>query len=393
MTHSYCIFSALYLPNMGGIEKYTYNMAKALVARGNKVTIVTSLLEGTKTSEVIEGIEIIRVPSFNLLNGRLPVSKPNKKFQNIKATLLKRKFDVVIVNTRFYLHSIFGMRFAKKINSLLLTIEHGTNYLTFNNTFLDILVKVYEHSITAVGKRYCKNYYGVSHLCNDWLKQFKIDAKGVLYNYIDIEEVEMIKSTPKISYRMLYNIPKDAIVVTFTGRLVKEKGILNLVDAIDKLYQENKNIYLMIAGEGNCQTVLEQIHNKNIILLGKLDFKHIIHLLSESNIFCLPSVSEGFSLSILEAVACRCYIITTEKVGAKELICNDKYGTVIKNNDTQLIYESLKKVLTEKKMMEKSVDLSYNKLVKDFTGESLVDTLEKVVKELENESANNNTSI
>ena len=42
MGKKYCIFSAQYLPSMGGVENYTYNIAKKLIAKGNDVTIVTS---------------------------------------------------------------------------------------------------------------------------------------------------------------------------------------------------------------------------------------------------------------------------------------------------------------------------------------------------------------
>ena len=44
----YCIFSAQYLPHMGGVENYTYHLAKELVERGNSVTIVTCNVEKVK---------------------------------------------------------------------------------------------------------------------------------------------------------------------------------------------------------------------------------------------------------------------------------------------------------------------------------------------------------
>ena len=55
-------------------------------------------------------------------------------------------------------------------------------------------------------------------------------------------------------------------------------------------------------------------------------------LLKETNIFCLPSDSEGMPTSVLEAAACKCYIVTTKYGGAKELILDDSYGIVMENN-------------------------------------------------------------
>ena len=80
---SYCIFSAQYLPHMGGVENYTYHLAKELVEKGNEVTIVTCNVERVATYEKQEGIKIYRLPCLNLINGRFPILKFNKVFWKI----------------------------------------------------------------------------------------------------------------------------------------------------------------------------------------------------------------------------------------------------------------------------------------------------------------------
>ena len=47
----YCIFAAQFLPHMGGVENYTYNISKELIKRGNKVTVVTNNTTGSVTRE------------------------------------------------------------------------------------------------------------------------------------------------------------------------------------------------------------------------------------------------------------------------------------------------------------------------------------------------------
>ena len=158
----YCIFSAQYLPNIGGVERYTYYIAKKIVEAGDKATIVTSYRKGEPIHEIKDGIEIYRVPCFSLMNGRFPVLKPCSNLIKIKRSLELKEFDLVIVNTRFYLHSLYGMRFAKKNKIKCITIEHGTSHLTFNNKYLDKLEHIYEHVITFFDKFYCRDYYGVS---------------------------------------------------------------------------------------------------------------------------------------------------------------------------------------------------------------------------------------
>ena len=124
MSRVYCFFSAQYLPHLGGVERYTYNLARKLIENGNKVIVVTSNLESLATHEIVEGIEIYRFDCLNLLNGRYPILKKNGIYKEIMSHLSRTKIDAVIVNTRFYFHSLVGMKFAYKNNIPCITIEH-----------------------------------------------------------------------------------------------------------------------------------------------------------------------------------------------------------------------------------------------------------------------------
>lgn len=72
----------------------------------------------------------------------------------------------------------------------------------------------FEHSLTKVDQIFCKDYYGVSGACNEWLSHFHIKAKGVLYNSIDLEEVKNMQANMKKMYREKYNILENATVIT-----------------------------------------------------------------------------------------------------------------------------------------------------------------------------------
>ena len=363
----YCIFSAQYLPHMGGVERYTYNLAKNLIKRGNKVTVVTSNLFKMPSRTIEEEIEIYRLPCLNLMNGRYPVLKFDKEFRCLNNRLKQKDFDMVIVNTRFYIHSLYGMVYAKKEQVPCITIEHGTSHLSIHNKVLDKCGAIFEHGLTMIEKNLCHNYYGVSEACNDWLKHFKIKAKGVVYNSIDIEEVEDIYKEAIPFYRQKYAIPDEVTVICFTGRLLNEKGLPSLLNVMDKLNQEKKEVYLFIAGDGDMKEEVYRRRNKYIVPLGQLEYKQVITLLKESDIFCLPSFSEGFSTSILEAVACRCYIITTARGGAKELIVNDEYGSIIPNNKEAILYEAIKEAIVNKKNQKQAIEKSYERLKENFT--------------------------
>lgn len=375
----YCIFTAQYLPHLGGVERYTYNLAKKLIEKGNEVVIVTSNVYKLAEFEVMDGIPVYRLPCLNLLAGRYPVLKPTKVFRKINKALKEQHFDMVIVNTRFYFHSLYGMLFAKKKGIKCITIEHGTGHLSVHNKFFDKIGSIFEHILTAIDKRLCKDYYGVSKACNEWVKHFGITAKGVLYNSIDVNDIAELSNRRVTDYRKQHNIPQSATVITFTGRLLKEKGLPQLLNVADKLCKEQDDLYLFIAGDGDMEEEVNRRGTDRIIPLGRIDYEHIAALLNDTDIFCLPtSYAEGLPTSVLEAAACKCYCVTTARGGAKELLLNEQYGSVIENNDEDILYAELKRVINDKPLRKAAVEKTFNELKDNFTWETVAKRVENI---------------
>lgn len=377
----YCIFAAQYFPHLGGVERYTYNLAKKLIMDGNEVVIVTSNVYHLSEFEKVDEIPVYRIPCWNLLEGRYPVLKMNSRFFKINKILKKKKFDMVIVNTRFYPHSLYGMILAKKIRAKCITLDHGTSHLSVHNKFWDFIGEIFEHTLTKVDQIFCKDYYGVSGACNEWLAHFHIKAKGILYNSIDIEEVKNIQKNTTEFYREKYGIPTEVTVVTFTGRLLKEKGLPSLLNVMDKINQERDDVYLFIAGDGDMEDEVNSRKNGHIIPVGRIDFEHIVSLLTETDIFCLPSFSEGFSTSILEAAVCGCYVLTTARGGARELLISDEYGCIILNNQEDLLHNALIKCINSPDMRKKGIELTYQRIQENFTWNIVAKKVEQICEE------------
>ncbi|WP_195980087.1 glycosyltransferase family 4 protein [Clostridium butyricum] len=375
----YIMFSANYLPNLGGVERYTYNLAKKLIEKGHKVTVVTSNVNKSINYSISEGIEIYRVPCFNLLKGRFPVLKINREFFSLLKGLKRKKYDMCIVNTRFYVHSLFGAIFGKINSNKVIVIEHGTNHFTVNNKSLDFLGHIYEHCITYIIKMFCRDYYGVSIACNDWLNHYNIMAKSTLHNAIDIKEINNILNNTNVNYKKEYNLCEDSIIITYTGRLVKEKGILKLIEAVEEINKVNKNVYLFVAGDGDLMEDVKNSSNRNIKVLGKLNFNKVISLLKQTDIFCLPTeYPEGFPTSVIEAAACKCFIITTSAGGSKELVLNNEYGIILEDNSVGELIQQLKNSISNSSYRKKAKEATYKRCIEKFTW----DIIAKKVEEL-----------
>ena len=81
-----------------------------------------------------------------------------------------------------------------------------------------------------------------------------------------------------------------------------------------------------------------------------MPFDNIVALLKETDIFCLPTVfPEGLPTSVLEAIACKCFVITTDRGGSKEVIINRDYGIIMNSNESEEVYKNLVEVLNDEK--------------------------------------------
>ena len=136
----------------------------------------------------------------------------------------------------------------------------------------------------------------------------------------------------------------------FIGRLIADKGIYELINAV-KFYNENeiKKIKLTLAvliDEDNATSIkFHQLKKKlighNIIL--KKNIKNVRNLLKYNGCLILPSYSEGMSRSIMEAISSGRPIICSNISGCKEMVIDNFNGFLIKPKSAKSIYNALKK--------------------------------------------------
>lgn len=378
MKKSFCLFCANYLPNLGGVERYVYNLSKQLINLGHEVTVVTSNVFDLSSYEVDEnGIEIFRLPCHNFMKGRYPILKNNDEFKRLDAELSKKHFDLVVINARFYIHSLYAADFAKKNGIKSITIEHGSTHLSVDNKMLDFVVAQVEHFVTRKLKKKCSDYYAVSKAAGEWSGHFGIESKGTLYNAVDIDSIAEATSKNVCDYRKEYNVPQDATVITFTGRLLKIKGVYELLDAFKDINRDD--LYLFYAGDGPEKDGLKVKSNDRVVFLGQIDFEHVVSLLKASDIYCLPSVSEGMSTSVLEAIATHTFVITTYNGGARELITSEEYGIITKGNTVNETKAAIEKAM-ETSYRNKACNNAYQRLVDGFTWQKTAENLISLVK-------------
>lgn len=367
------IFTGYYLPHVGGVERYTYHIAKELIKKGYKVSIITSQYDKQLLDkEQDEGITIYRLPTYGLFVNRHPIFKGNKKQKELLEELAKKKIDFVILQTRFWLTTVIGGKFAKKSNIPRILIEHGTTHFTVHNPMLDFLGRIYEHILTIYVKNLVQDYYGVSIQCVKWLEHFKIKAKGVLYNAIDIAKYDEAK---KEKYPL--QIPKDTIKILFVGRMIKDKGIIELIKAYTKLKQQY-DIQLILAGEGPLFKKLKQ-ENKDIIFTGSLTNQDVMRLYNSTDIFINPSYSEGLPTTVLEAGLMKCAVVATNVGGTAEIIEDGKEGLLCKPEVLD-ITKKLENCIKDKNLRMTLSQNLHEKVKKQFSWDNTTNKIVEIIR-------------
>lgn len=339
MSKHFYIYSANYLPNIGGVEKYTYFLAKQLKAMGHEATIVTNNVFSLALFEELEnGVKIYRLPCHPLIGGRFPAPKKGEEFNKLFDEITSSPTDYIVINTRFYPHTFLGVQHAEKAGVRPIVIDHGSAYLTFGNPAIDVAVKAYEHAVTAKLKRHSIDFYGVSGASVEWLKTFDIKGLGVINNSIDADEYLAQASGRNFKTELASS---ECFLVSFTGRLIPEKGVRNLLEAA-KLLKNDPQIQFALAGDGPLKEELEGNNPGNMHLLGRLEAADIAALLKQSDCFCLPTRSEGFSTSLLEAAACCTTPVITNVGGVPEMIPTPEYGVILKSQKPIEIAEAIR---------------------------------------------------
>lgn len=331
------IFSALYLPHVGGVENYTRHLAAALVALGHEPVVVT-LHDGREVSrerDEAAGFAVLRIPAAGLLGGRYPVCGPRA----FERALAGERFDHVVVNTRFYPHSILAARLARRRGMRPVVVEHGSAHLTLTGGVADRGVELVEHAMTALIRRCPARYYGVSRRASEWLGHFGIRAAGELHNSIDAARFRGQRSGR--DFRRELRLGAEEPLVAFVGRLAHEKGALKLARAAAEL----PRVRFAFAGEGAQRPAIEQLALPNVSLLGPLAPADVAELLCEAQLMCLPSRSEGFATSLLEAAACGAVPLVTDVGGAEELLGEGEFGFLLESTEPQAIAAALEDAL------------------------------------------------
>ena len=378
-----CFFSAQYLPTVGGVERYTYNLAKQIIAAGHEALVVTSALPGLPAHEIgSDGIEIYRLPALLFMKGRFPVPLPCPSFHTLAKQLWKTPIDLCLIQTRFYVSSLYAARQCSKRNIPSIVVDHSTGHLPMGSSLLNWAGARYEHFAAWYLQRYCTHYFGVSKAVSQWLGHFGIKAQGQLYNAVDPSAIRSIAhAEAAVDWRQRLGLCPETHLIASLGRLIPEKGVPQLIEAFQKAKLEG--CALIVAGDGPLMSKLKENCPDKVYLVGSIAYPQALQLLQQAQVYCLPTFyAEGFPTTFLEAAACGCPIITTHTGGSGELLPDSSYGLQLEGPDPDALAQALSFALSNPSWRVQAAQKTGQLLEQNFTWEAVSQHLLKIAKEL-----------
>ncbi|WP_427795638.1 glycosyltransferase family 4 protein [Collinsella sp. SGI.241] len=314
---------------MGGVERYTENLAKKLVELGNEVVVVTSSDSERIGSFISENnVSLIEIPSVSLMNDRFPIIKPIPSTFRAFRHIMELPISDIIINTRYYPICHFACRVAAKKCIRPVLIDHSSGYLSTEKSPMGYLMRLYEGLSTKIISRNKPVACAVSNRSLQWIKSLGFSPHSVIPNSIDA--VAYCASASERNWDSELNISPDAFVVAYAGRLIEEKGVMKAIEAINGIH--GKNIHLIIAGSGPLNTAISNAQNERIHFVGRLNESDMSSLLRYASCFLMPSeYPEGMPTVLLEAAAQKCAIVVSNCAGASDIIPESNFGTVLQD--------------------------------------------------------------
>jgi colanic acid/amylovoran biosynthesis glycosyltransferase len=150
--------------------------------------------------------------------------------------------------------------------------------------------------------------------------------------------------------------PRSAASVTFeilsVGRLTPAKGQHVLIDAVDRLTQQGRNVRLRLVGSGPDDASLREsvsrlAHPESVVFAGAVNQDRIRGLYADADVFCLPSFAEGLPVVLMEAMSMQIPCVSTTIAGIPELIRNGIDGLLVAPGDVDALALTLARLMDD----------------------------------------------
>ncbi len=333
-------------PLGGGAGNATYYLLKEFAKEADlKIDLVTSSVDSFGIEKFSDNInihflDIGKKGNLHYQSNKDLLSYSWKAYWYSKKLMKQADYDLC--------HAFFGIPcgfIAMLLGKPYLVSLRGSDVPFYNKRFywLDKFVLQYVSKIIWKKSRVVvANSQGLKNL------SLKTDPKqviAVIYNGIDAEQF-----CPVAKH-------SDEFTIISTSRLIKRKGIEYLLSAFIDFKKRYICSRLIIVGDGDLKDDFVNMINASAVeesveFLGSVKHSNLPDIYRRADVFVLPSLNEGMSNSLLEAMASGLAIVATSTGGTEELV-DGVNGIIVNKNSATEIYNALEKLYSNKEVLDK----------------------------------------
>ena len=363
---------------VGGISRHVYDLAHALVKQGIEVHVVTCEHPGASAEEVEDGIHLYRVtPSgpgndfihwVQLLNDAMLA-----RADTLVAEILGKGDGIpLILHPHDWLAHYAAAALKHKYHLPLVATIHATEY--GRNSGIKGPTQEYINSVEGQ----LQNEAWRVIVCTEFMKrecEFALrtpwDKMDVVPNGVEAAKFKLPDFTPeeKAAFRARYAAPEEKIIF-FVGRMVREKGVQVLIEALPKVRWGYHDAKLLICGGGQRDHLVNLAAylgmERHVYFAGFVPDEDLMKIYSIIDIACFPSLYEPFGIVALEAMAAHVPVVVSDAGGLPEVVENNVTGITTYAGNPNSLADGLLKLLHEPDTAARMVAAAYERVQTTF---------------------------
>lgn len=351
------------LDYFGGIENYILNLLRYANSSNYQIIVITFYSQNNK----------------NILS---EFSSSSIEIHHLKKSLFEK---IKLKYIRFLLKNTLFAHYHKyrSLKKNLFNIKPDLIYTHGEDS--EIISSLLTEDYKIVNVIHGSDYFPSNPILRFYLK--KISRKDFLHTVL-VSSTLRNQVPPKLNYTIIFAgidlnrfieltksefLDNEKIRLGFIGRLEKQKGIHNLIEAFIRLSKFHSNITLEIAGKGKeekkLKTRVPQTLHSKVIFHGNLE--NITSFYKNIDVLVICSESEGGPLVLLEAMAAGVLVITNSVGIVSEIIVDKKNARLLSNNSPEEIFRIMKETIEESDR-NKFIIKNAKEIVKNFSSPKMV---------------------
>ena len=383
----------------GGLARHVQDLSEALAEQGHSLYIITQGGNNIPKKEKINGVNVIRTDPVKISPNNFIDHILQLNYQMVEEALLLYQDleEVDIIHGHdwlvFWASKVLKHALVKPLIFTIHATESGRNQGIYNNMQRYINDVEWYSTFEAWKVIVCSNY-----MKNEVRGLFQLpkDKLAVIENGVNPENYKCDYSE---EFRKKYCSPWEDMIF-YVGRIVREKGIQVLIQAMPELLSENPSTKLVIAGKGGFLDDLKRQANylgisDRIYFTGFISDEVRNKLYQAANVAVFPSLYEPFGIVALEAMCTKTPVIVSDVGGMTEFVEHKKTGLKVEANNPYQLAHTIKNVLDNKEEYKKMADRAYKLVNQKFTWDKIASKTAEIYQQVleEYEESNWNKEI